>query len=164
MGSKRTMRWPLIFVILGTLGLHAQEAASKEKYFWSPELPNGQAFLIMPRSIKSYRLALYDIRYEGENYPVTELNVELTHGVARFIAVESSSGKPVPPSLRDIADGRYDANGRFGRMEQGQSPPVELTARGEDADRYPRFLLESPSQVTQLHEQLEKIFHFAFPW
>lgn len=164
MGGKRAMRLLLALMILSVTGLSAQETDPKEKYFWSPELPNGQAFLVMPRSIKSYRLARYDIRYEGENYPVTELNVELTHGIARFVAIESSSGKPVPPSLRDIADGKHDANGRFGTWEPGQSPPNELTARGEDADRYQRFLLESPSQVTQLHEQLEKIFHFAFPW
>lgn len=158
------MRLFLVLLILGASGLPAQEADPKEKYFWSPQLPNGQSFLVMPRSIKSYRVARYDIRYEGENYPVTELNVELTHGVARFVAIGSSPGKPVPPSLRDIADGKHDADGRFGTWEPGQAPPSELTARGEDADRYQRFLLESPSQVMQLHEQLEKIFHFAFPW
>jgi hypothetical protein len=130
-----------------------------EKYFWEPELPGGQAFIAYPRSIKSFRVAKYDISYEGERYPVVELNIELTHGTASFMSISDSEGRPVKPTLKDIADGRFEE-----RRLAGSPPPDEIKARGQDANHRARFLLDSPGAVEKLHHELSVLFQMAFPW
>ena len=148
----------ILATILMTAGiLHADEDLARN--FWEPDLPGGQAFIVYPRSIKSFRLAKYDIYYEGERYPVVELNLELTHGTASFLAISDSEGKPMKPTLKEIADGKFEE-----KRLPGSPPPEDIKARGRDANRHARFLMDSPDAVERLHHELNTIFQFAFPW
>jgi len=145
----------ILVIAIGTLCADEDTA----KYFWEPELSGGQAFIAYPRSIKSYRLAKYDIYFEGERYPVTELNLELTHGTVSFLAISDSEGKPIKPTLKEMAGGNFQE-----KRLPGSLPPEDIKVRGRDANRRARFLLDSPSAVVKLHGDLDLIFHIAFPW
>ncbi len=151
----------VIFLI--TAGVLCAED-NPERHFWSPELPGGQAFMVYPRSIKSFRLAKYDIHFEGERYPVTELNLELTHGVARFLYIGSSEGKLVPLSVKEIADGNYGEKNSLKKRLPSSTPPEEIKTRGRESQHHCRFLLESSEAVEKLHHDLSVLFSIAFPW
>lgn len=157
MGRLRAMIRIFVILLMAASVLCAEDEL--ERNFWEPKLPSGQAFICYPRSIKSYRLAKYDIYYEGERFPVVELNVELTHGTASFLAISDSKGKSVKPTLKDIADGRLEEK----RMP-GSPPPEDIKVRGRDANHHARFLMDSPDAVEKLHYELNVLFQMAFPW
>ena len=162
MGGLFAMRWFLVIVALGLGRLAAQTETNLN--FWEPRLPDGQAFVTLMRSVKSYRLTHYDLLYQKQRYPVTELNVELTHGVVRFFHVGAAAGQKVPLSLREIADGKFGENHALERQLPSRPPSSELKTRGPEAHDHPLFFLNSPEEVHNLHENLDYRFKVGFPW
>lgn len=151
---------PVLGVFLGA-GL---VSAQFEGNFWEPKLPEPQAFIAQLRSIKSYRLTRYDLLHEGRRYPVTEFNLEMTHGVVRFLHIGEAEGKKIPLSLREIAEGQFGENHALERRLPSHPPPDELKTRAAEANRFPLFVLNSPEEAEKLYEQINYRFRVAFPW
>ncbi len=153
-----------IFILLFISGVSvAQNETEDPKPIWEPNLPNGQRFVALLRSIKSYRLVKYDIAYSGERYPVTELCCELTHGSARFLAVESSAEKKQPLSLSEIAEGKH-MDQTYSKTIPGQESPAKMKNRTLPSTNQIQFLMPSPSEVEKLYRQLDTSFRVSFPW
>lgn len=132
--------------------------------FWEPKLPQEQAFLAYPRSIKSFRLVKYKISFEGEQYPVTELNLEMTHGIVRFQCIEDSKGKSAPTSVKEIAAGDFGEDDSLKKSPPSTQPPDDLKTRDVAGHRQTQFFLDSPEAVEKLHNDLKTLFRLSFPW
>lgn len=129
--------------------------------FWEPNLPDGQKLVVHGRAIKGNSLSKYDIYYEGEEYPVVELVVELAHNRVRFLFVGTSKGQPIPLSMKEIAEGEFDTHGGFTKRTPGRKPPGEVTNSKRNPRKSPCFLLDSAEKVEALHKELEvMIYHF----
>lgn len=154
---------PILATLLIAAGSICAQAADS-RVFWEPDLPQDQSFLTLWRSIKAFALTHYDIVQDDESYPVTELTVELTHGVVLFMHIGESTGKREPLSLKEIAEGKYGENNSLERWLPGNEPPKELTLRGPDPLRHVRFGMKSANEVTLLYRELNQRFKTAFPW
>jgi len=159
------MKWLLIAILVGVTPFPANaKSGFTPPQFWEPDLPDDQEFITLWRAVKSFGLSRYDLLHEGEEYPVTELIVELTHSRVRFIAIEKSKGRPIPLNLREIAEGKFDEHGGFSKREPGLPPPPELTKSRRKPQSYSCFVLNSPKDVEELYESLSHTFRLSFPW
>ena len=159
------MRWLILACLMGSpVCMRASDESNKLNGFWEPPLPNGQAFIAMRRAIKSYHLAKYNIYDRGERFPVVEMTVALTHQMVCFVWVGKSEGRKVAPTLKEIADGKYDEDGDFRQNRPGQDVPPELKKRAKAELEETHFVMSDPQQIEKMYSDFDIGFHIAFPW